>query len=402
MKRWMPYIVLVISVLILALLFIISFNNKPKVFNERISLRANDKIPYGMYVAYHLLPHLFPNAKVSYDKHSPGNWNTISNTSSNQAVIIMTKEFDAEAYELQRVFSFAKDGNFVFILAHHLSYNANAFFGSVDNVNGYDFLDRDSLQVNLEHPPFSNTASFVFPGKTYEGYFSTIDTGRTLVMGRGTTNGVNFIRLKIGEGAIFIHLSPLAFSNYFLLHKNNKEYYENAFSVLPKNLTAIVWNDYYLTKPKVRNEKDPSWFRVLMKHRSFRWGLLTAIGTLALFILLEMRRKQRVIPEWVAPKNDSLDFVKTIGRLYFDKGDHKNLAHKMGTYFLDYLRTHYKLPTHSIDESFIEAVHVKTGYPLPDLQRLIRFIQFIETTPAISESQLADFHKQLELFYQTT
>jgi hypothetical protein len=174
------------------------------------------------------------------------------------------------------------------------------------------------------------------------------------------------------------------------------------FSILPQNISTIVWNEYYLSKPKVVEDRDQGWFRVLMRHSSFRWGLLTAIGTLLLFILLEMRRKQRAIPELTSPKNDSLEFVKTIGRLYFDKVDHKNLAHKMGTYFLDYLRTHYKLPTHTIDESFIESVHIKTGYPLVDVTRLIRFIQFTETAPAVSEFQLADFHKQLELFYQKT
>jgi hypothetical protein len=139
-----------------------------------------------------------------------------------------------------------------------------------------------------------------------------------------------------------------------------------------------------------------------MKYPAFRWGLLTAISTLALFVLLEMRRKQRIIPAWGKPKNDSLDFVKTIGRLYFDKADHKNLAKKMGTYFMEHIRSQYKVATHTIDEGFIEAVHQKTGYPLEDVARIIRFIQFVDTAPAVSEAQLSDFHKQLELFYQNT
>jgi hypothetical protein len=139
-----------------------------------------------------------------------------------------------------------------------------------------------------------------------------------------------------------------------------------------------------------------------MKYESFRWGLLTAIGGLLLFVLMEMRRKQRFIPEKEEVKNDSLDFVKTIGRLYYDRGDHKNLAHKMGTYFIDHLRTRYKLPTYTFDEHFIKAVHLKSGYPLVDVERLVRFIQFTETAPHITEAQLSDLHHQLNLFYQNT
>ena len=115
-----------------------------------------------------------------------------------------------------------------------------------------------------------------------------------------------------------------------------------------------------------------------------------------------MRRKQRMIPEWAKPKNESLDFVKTIGRLYFDKGDHKNLAKKMGAYFLEHIRNQYKLVTHTVDDDFINAVHHKTGYPLEELKNIVTFIQFSNTAPAVSESQLSNFHKQLELFYQNT
>ena len=97
-----------------------------------------------------------------------------------------------------------------------------------------------------------------------------------------------------------------------------------------------------------------------------------------------------------------MDFVKTIGRLYYDKGDHKNLVKKMGSYFLEHVRSKYKLSTHTIDNEFINAVHNKTAYPIEEVRSIIRFIQFADTAPAISEGQLSDFHKQLELFYQNT
>ena len=76
-----------------------------------------------------------------------------------------------------------------------------------------------------------------------------------------------------------------------------------------------------------------------------KWAaLLTAIFALLLYVVLEMRRKQRTIPVMTKPKNDSLEFVKTIGRLYHDKGDHKNLCRKMSAYFLEHVRNRYKLP----------------------------------------------------------
>lgn len=401
MRKNLPYIILFIMIVLLGSLLVASSRKKGRVMDERITLRVKDKIPYGTYAAYNFLPHLFPQAKIFYDRKSPGNWDSLSED-GNQAVILMTKEFEAEEYELNRLLNFVKEGNYVFIIARYLSYDATRFFNCSDNGNYFDVEAADSLLVNLHQPPFDNSNFFVYPGKKYESFFSKIDTATTLILGRGNNGGANFIRLKKGKGAFFIHLAPLAFSNYFLLHKNNVGYYKAALSVIPQNISRVVWNDYYLTKPRVRKEKDPSWFRVLMKYPSFRWGLLTAISSLLLFVLLEMRRKQRIIPAWQRPKNESLDFVKTIGRLYFDKGDHKNLAKKMSAYFLDHIRTNYKLATHTIDKDFAEAVHHKTAYSLDRLKKIVDFIQFINTAPAISETQLSNFHKQLEHFYQNT
>jgi hypothetical protein len=401
MKSYIPYIALGAGVLLTIIILISSVNKRQKM-DERITLRTRDKIPYGMYAAYTLLPKLFPKAAVSLDKNSPGNWDSLSLDKDNQTLFLIAKNFNAEEYELNRLFSFAKNGNYVFIIAHTISYEAAKFFGCSDNDAYYDFNMPDSLEVKLLAPPFTTPGPFIFPGKRYEGYFSKIDTPRTVALGKENNGNINFIQLKTGNGAIFIHLSPLAFSNYFILHKKNIDYYKNAFSVIPQNVSHIVWNDYYLTKLRINKERDPSWFRVLLKYPAFRWGLLTALGTLFLFVLLEMRRKQRMIPVWEKPKNDSMDFVKTIGRLYFDKADHKNLAKKMGVHLLEHIRSQYKLPTHTIDDDFVNAVHQKTAYPAEELKSIVRFIQFIDTAPAISENQLSDFHKQLELFYQNT
>ena len=402
MKKYILPVILGVGALLLAFTFVGSLKTKERAMDERITLRIKDKIPYGMYVAYTLLHKIFPAAIISHDKNSPGNWEGISTDDANRAVFLIAKDFDAEEYELNRLYSFAKNGNYVFIIAHDMSYEAAKFFNCSDNGNFYDFDAPDSLKVNLLKPPFAQQTPFIFPGKRYQNFFSKIDTAKALVLGQGNNGNINFIRMKAGTGAIYIHLAPLAFSNYFLLHKNNIGYYKNALSVIPRNVSAVVWNDYYLTRLRVNKERDPSWFRVLLKYPALRWGLLTAMGTLFLFVLLEMRRKQRMIPEWNKPKNDSMDFVKTIGRLYYDKGDHKNLAKKMGTHFLEHIRSHYKLLTQTIDEDFIISVHNKSAYPLEELKRIVSFIQFTNDAPAISESQLSDFHKQLELFYQNT
>jgi hypothetical protein len=261
----------------------------------------------------------------------------------------------------------------------------------------------DSLKMKLVAPAFASDSAYTYPGMRYDGSFNNINTASAAVLGRNEKGEPNFIQLNKGKGRFFIHSAPLAFSNYFILHKNNVSYYEQALSVLPANIATIVWNEYFLEKPRKPEEnKEPNWLSALFSYPEFKWGLLIGFITLALFILLGMRRKQRMIPLVEKPKNDSLDFVKTLGRLYYDRKDHKNLATKMAAYFLEHVRSKYKLPTHSLDESFVQALHFKSGYPETETRELVAAVEEMRQAASVNDDQLSKFYKQLELFYQNT
>ena len=116
---------------------------------------------------------------------------------------------------------------------------------------------------------------------------------------------------------------------------------------------------------------------------------------------MEMRRKQRAIRIIQPPKNDSLDFVKTIGRLYHDKGDHRNLCNKMAAYFLEHVRTRYKMSTTELDEEFIKSLSFKTGLEEDNIRSIVTVIQRLHGANAVSADELISFHKQLESFYKT-
>ena len=404
MNKWLPYI---LGAVLLGLLVVVMTSNStkpPRKMDERITLRQADKIPYGTRVARELLSSLFPDAALPFDRKYPGSWDSIDVSESKQAVVLIADYLDADHDELEELGSFVEKGNYVFIIGRAASDDVRTFF-RVTYKNDYftSFSSSDSLKINLETPTFKSSSSFTYPGQKYDGSFSGINEGRTAVLGRNQKAEPNFIQLNKGKGSFFIHSAPLAFSNYFILHKNNSAYYEQVFSVLPKNITTILWNEYFLEKPRQpEDNKEPNWLGALFSYPAFKWGLLIGAITLALFILLGMRRRQRMIPPFARPKNDSLDFVKTLGRLYYDRKDHKNLANKMAAYFLEHVRSKYKLPTHTLDESFVQALHFKTGYPEVEARNIINAIHSIRTSSSISDAELSDFHKQLELFYQNT
>lgn len=429
MKKYLPYL---LGVLILSAVIVLFSTGKSKgkkqtkkkrQLNEKITLRKEDKIPYGTYVAYRSLAYLFPDASISASRDEPGFWDSLSNYDAGQAYIVVADNFNADEGEMRRLLSFAKKGNDVFISAQTISYNAAEVLGCrvVDisepiftEDEGIVVAKDDSLEVRLRRPFFESDTLYSYPGRNFSATFTRVDEAVTNQIGdRGKGMSSNFIHLRSGKGNIYVHLAPLAFSNYFLLHKNNIEYYEKLMSVIDPAVTKIVWDEYFMNKPSYSRRRDDDddgkkkgWFTVLMNteneegDKPFKPAFWILILLLLLYVLLEMRRKQRYIPVVTKPRNDSLEFVKTIGRLYYDKGDHKNLARKMAAYFQEHVRTKYKLATGTMDDTFIKALQYKSGAQEHEIRGIVSFIKYLDEAVLISDKQLTGFYNELEAFYK--
>lgn len=407
MKKYLPYILGAIIVIAIIASLGTGNNKVNRRFDNKITFRKNDKRPYGMYVAYEQLKNLFPAASLSTDKSEPGYWDSLSTYSKNQALVIIADRFSADDYELEKLIAFAEHGNDVFISARELSYDAKQFlnckvytygvFSYTENIS-----NSDSLIVSLYNLPPGSSSTYTYPGRGINSFFKKIDTSIADVIGKNEFGNPNFLHLQAGKGHVYIHLVPIAFTNYFLLHKNNISYYEKSFSLISPSVKKIVWDEYYLDSNSRgdKNDDKKNWLSVLSNYPALKAALLTAILSLLAYVLLEMRRKQRYIPVVSKPKNDSLDFVKTIGRLYYDKGNHKNLCKKMGHYFLEHIRNKYKLSTSNLDEEFIYNLKYKSGVDETSIREIISFIKYLEDAPGISAGQTTTFHSQLESFYK--
>lgn len=401
--KYIPHILLtLIVVAVLALFFIGDNDRKERVFDARATFRKNDKIPYGAFVAFRHLRYLFPQAAILAERREPGFWDSLSRFGDKQALIILCPFFNADEEEMKTLVEFAASGNNVFLSTLVMSPEAKRIFQAdifypLDNPK---YTNEDSLTVVLQDE-IGSEQRFTYPGEKMAAWFHGVDTSIVKVLGYSENGKPNFIKMQVGNGSFYLQLAPAAFSNYFLLFENNIEYLEKALSHIAPDIRKLVWDEYFLAKrfPNQPPAKD-DWLDVFLKYESLRWALLTAIITLAVFVLIEMRRKQRPIPIMARPRNESLDFVKTIGRLYHEKGDHRNLSRKMATYFLEHVRNRYKMPTSKLDADFVKALEIKTNVDAREIYDIVSFINELDHLPSVSQDQLVHFHRQLESFYK--
>lgn len=382
--------------------------SKKKRINERVTLFRKDKIPYGTFVAYENLKHIFPKAEIKVNKNSPDpyrdvDWRNISSAFSEtsdvkkkKVRIILCQSVYPDTKEVNALVQKAISGEHIFISAFSISKELLDSFKLKVSSGLTNFLKRDSLTVIAKHPVTWDSASFTYPGFNYDDYVDSMDTEITTILGRDHSGDPDFVKFSYTKGgSISFHFAPLAFSNFFLLHKDNIRYYEYVLSQLPKNADIVYWDEYF------RNpSRDFNSLSVILRNESLRWALWMTLAIFLLLFLFQSRRRQRIVPLLQPLRNTSLDFVKTIGRLYFQKRDNRNLAQKMVVHFTDHVRTKYNMPTSVLDDQFIDRLAFKSGFNREELKQIVYIVRTINDYPSYTDSELLNFNKKLENFYK--
>ena len=405
MKKWLPYIAGAIVFIGIVLLLI--FHKKQRHFDGRITLNPTHTIPYGSYVAYQLMQQQFPKAKMSINKAAPGEWKLPAKDTSGQVLFILIPYFDPTADELNSLISFAQKGNTVFISALQMSDKAQLFFRVTQtDLYSTDFLSHygnsidvsDSFNVRLDSSIFTRPVSFSYPGVAYNNRFLKYDSIYAYPLGYNKTLE-NLLAVHTLKGTIFLHSAPITFTNLFLLWHNNHLYFEKLMSLLPADTKFVMWDEYFLYRKPADDNSSHTILHVLLKYENFRWAFWLSIVLLLLYIVTEVKRRQRLTPEHTPPANDSLAFASTVGKLYFERGDHKNLADKLSVYFLDFIRNKYKISTTEINAEFAKLVSAKSNVSLDEITAITDRLINIKLSDVITQKELTEYHQLLENFY---
>jgi hypothetical protein len=139
--------------------------------------------------------------------------------------------------------------------------------------------------------------------------------------------------------------------------------------------------------------------RYVLSQEPLRWAYYLALSGVILFVVFNGRRRQRIIPVIPPKTNTTLEFVETVGRLYFQHGDHKNMAEKKIAHFLDYVRAHYYLKTDVFDQALCEKLAEKSGVEVEAVSALFKQIESIHAQPQISAAGLSELSRAIERFY---
>jgi len=376
---------------IILIIYIVAQFNRPKAVDWNETLSSKDKIPFGTYILNNRLGDIFPGAAITRYRQPVYNV-LVDDSLANSTYVIICSDISPSKADYEHLIAYVKKGNDVFIAAARFG----ILFGKKLSISTshYSNLFKTFTDVNFSSPSLNPKDPISIDKNVADNYFSKFDTAHAVVLGENESEKANFIRYTYGKGNLYLCANPLFFSNYSLLNESGRTYAENALSYL-KNTKHLAVDEYY-TQGDI-GEESP--MRVFLSNPLLQWAYYITIFSMLIFVLYEVKRRQRIIPVIEPLKNSSLEFVNVVGGLYYEKRNSANIAQKKILYFLTWLRDEHQVKTNKLDDEFTEKIIAKFNIERSFARDFVRFINYLNVQDRVSDQELIELNKQIEKFY---
>ncbi|GAL00314.1 hypothetical protein JCM19314_1922 [Nonlabens ulvanivorans] len=410
-------------------------SSRPRPLNWQKSFTSGDKIPFGAFVLYDQLDEIFNRDDITSVDEVPIDFLLKNDSITNANYIFINDYLSFDSVESDYLMDFVARGNKVFIAS-------NGAYGTLADTLGletnsssfYSYSRRDTVRTRLVNKSLKDRSYVYDKGADYK-FFEVYDTLNTKVLGEvlafepskgyiadyleetidndegekeekldinvddkeekrltRETPQVNFVEIKVGDGAFYYNLNPISFTNYYMLKDGKHQYAVEALSYM--NDGPVFFDDYGKSGRKVITSP----MRFVLTQPALKWAYYIALFGVIIYMIFASKRRQRIIPIVEPLKNSSVEFTKTIGSLYYQTGDYSGIIDKKINYFLERLRSKYFVDTQRLDTTFIKRLAVKSGRSQNFTEDVILYINKLRAKSVHNEYELKQLNKRIEAF----
>ncbi|WP_299365743.1 DUF4350 domain-containing protein [Winogradskyella sp.] len=371
---------------------------KPKKINWFPSYALHHKIPFGAFVFNEQIQRISETVKL-IDRPP---FEYLKDNTINGTYIFFNGGINYGREELNALLDWVDKGNTLMVSAvdfePKLLDTLHLSTESVSTVANFN----NEYQVQLVNPHLDNN-TFKFDKPTTFFHFNEIDTLNTRIIGfidtyRGENQPikdslVNIIKQSFGDGEIILSTFPQAFTNYFILNSPNQNYTSSLLSYLDTKQPIFI-DTYYKSGKKFYT--SPMY--LFLNNDALKWAYYLVLIGVLIYVIFEGRRKQRAIPIIKPLKNQTIAFTRTIANMYYEKGQHKDIATHKIQHFLDHIRSTMYLQTYFIDDEFITNLAARSNNSIEDTKALFDYINTINSSEQINDKALEKLNTLIENF----
>lgn len=379
---------LLLGFLLLGIYLFIEYN-RPVAVNWSPTYQRSDKIPFGTYICYRELPKLFKrgvyNSRQSLEETLP--------KAEGANLLIISSKISLGNDDYQKLYTHIEKGNDVFLAAS--DFNQILLDSLHLQIRTRDVLfAKDSLQFHFLNKHLAPDRYYRFNRGIASQYFSKIDTLKATILGTNNKGEANFLRYHIGNGDLYLLASPDFFTNYALLTEEGAAYASKTLSYLNPN-RPLIYDEYQL----LGMAGERSLLRFIFSNASLKWSYYIMLACLILFVLFEIKRRQRIIPTEDPMANTSVEFIKVVSSVYFRQRDNSDIAQKKAQYLLHFIRAHYRIKTSDLNDEFLALLAERSGVTADVVQKIFEYMEAVHLGKQLSDQELTDFNNYVERFY---
>jgi hypothetical protein len=379
----------IVILVIAGLAYLANLFFEPREPDWSITFYYRDKIPYGTFALNYLLPDFLEGRPIHHSHLTFYEW--MDSIPPLAGVMSFSIVFNPPREDVEALLRHVEQGGHAWIAAEYITGIFADTLGiyTTTHITEEFHLKSDSLSLTWTDTD-TTSISGLFRKEHVRSYFTYEPDKDIRVLATDKENHAMMLHVRHGKGSFTLSSVPMIFTNINLLASCNSDFLAQCFSYMPAE--HLYWTAYY----QLGKQEIQSPLRFVLSQEPLRWAYYTAMGAVFLFMLFASRRTQRPIPVIHPPANTTLEFVRTIARLYLLRSDHKRIAEKRIAYYLETLRNRLLMPGLQPDENHVKVVSRKTGHPPEVVRQLFDLIRSVWNKERLTEKELKTLSQKLD------
>ncbi|MEM7298181.1 MAG: hypothetical protein AAF391_07935 [Bacteroidota bacterium] len=354
----------------------------PKPVNWTVTFHHTDKNPFGAFILTERADDLFAGDFEISNL-------TISELSDLENLFILAEQAEVAGSDYRSMLAKLDSGVHVFIAANQFSPVLKDSLG-FDVSFSFHILNQTIFEAATSKVMANDSVEYEYPFSVTSNYFDLADDSDWEVFASLEGNPI-LISRQFEGGVLTLCSTPYVFTNFGLLFNENYPAAASMLSVLPERKTHFSLF-YHLGKGEPTTP-----FRYFLRQDALRWSLYLALFSVAAFLIVTSRRRQRPIPVVEPHPNTTVQYVKTLGALFYQERNHKKAAQRIVSYFLHSLKEKYYLQI-DYSERFYKHLSAKSGVEINIVIQTFELILKVRDLPGIDEKTLMELTRKIEQF----
>lgn len=371
-----------IVLVVLFVLYVATSFLAPKPIDWSVTFASNDKNPFGAYILSERSSDLFGEPFRLSNR-------TISELTENDNLIILADVAEIARADYRNLMIKLDSGANVFVAANQFSAVLKDSL-EFDERFSFHVLNQTLFEAATSEILVSDSLVFEYPYSLVSNYFEIEQDSDWEVQATLDSNPI-LITKKVGEGKLILSSTPYVFTNFGLLFNENFNGAARLLTELPHAPTHFT-TYYQLGKGEATTP-----FRYFLKQPPLRWSLYLTLILLVIFLTISSRRVQRAIPLFEPPQNSTVNYVRTLGTLFYREGNHKKAGQRLINHFLKELSEKYFIKMDYSERTY-RHLSAKSGVELMEVIQTFELVQRFKNQEKIDEQTLINLSKKIDRF----